>query len=52
MERTRMLREQAKVLRDLARAPDQHPEILERLHHLARECEEMADAMERSGPVE
>jgi hypothetical protein len=43
-----MLREQARLLRDLARALDQHPDILERLHHLAQQCEDMADALERS----
>jgi hypothetical protein len=52
MERVRMLREQAQLLRDMARAPDQHPEILERLRHLARQCEDMADALERASCVE
>jgi len=43
-----MLREQAALLRDLARAPDQHPEILADLHRLARDCEQLAEMLERS----
>jgi len=48
MERERMLREQARLLRDLARAPGQHPEILNRLHQVAQQCEAIADALEKS----
>jgi hypothetical protein len=43
-----MLKEQAQLLRDLAEAPDQHPEVRERMRKLAQECEELAQVLERS----
>jgi hypothetical protein len=43
-----MLKEQAQLLRDLAEAPDQHPEVREWIHKLAQECEELAHVLERS----
>jgi len=48
MERARMLRDQARLLRDIARSAQQDPELLERLHRLARDCEELARVLERS----
>jgi hypothetical protein len=47
-DRAGMLKEQAQLLRDLAEAPDQHPEVRERIHKLAQECEELAQVLERS----
>jgi hypothetical protein len=47
-DRAGMLREQAQLLRDLAEAPGQHPEVRERIHKLAHECEELANVLERS----
>ena len=43
-----MLRDQAKLLRDLAGAPGQFPEVRERIHKLARDCEELVHVLERS----
>jgi hypothetical protein len=43
-----MLRDQAKLLRDLAQSAQQDPELHERLHKLARDCEELAHVLERS----
>jgi hypothetical protein len=43
-----MLKEQARLLRDLAEAPDGHPEVRERMRKLAHECEELAQVLERS----
>jgi hypothetical protein len=48
MDRSTMLREQARLLRDLAAAGDESPEIRERLRALAEECEELAKQLERS----
>ena len=48
MDRTRMLMEQAKRLRDLAEAPGQLSDVRERMHKLARDCEELVNALERS----
>ena len=48
MSRARMLREQAALMRDLARFPDQDPEIRECLHRLAKWCEEVAGGIESS----
>ena len=48
IERTRMLKDQAKLLRDLAEAPGQLPEIRERMQKLARGCDELATVLERS----
>ena len=48
MPRARMLREQARLLRDLALSGDVVPEIRERLRKLAVQCEKLADDMERS----
>ena len=43
-----MLRDQAKLLRDIARSAQQDPELHDLLHKLARECEDLAQAQERS----
>jgi len=43
-----MLREQARLLRDLAEKGDQSSQIPERLRQLADLCEELADEMDRS----
>jgi hypothetical protein len=43
-----MLRDQAKLLRDIAKSAQQDPELHERLHKLARDCEELAHVLERS----
>jgi hypothetical protein len=48
MDRTRMLREQAKRLRDLAEAPGQLSDVRERMHKPARDCEELVNALQRS----
>ena len=48
MSRARMLREQAALMRDLARVPDQDPQIRECLHKLAYWCEEVASEIESS----
>ena len=43
-----MLRDQAKLLRDIAKSAQQDPELHDLLHKLARECEELAHALVRS----
>ena len=48
MSRARMLREQARLLRELAAAGDESPEIRERLRKLAEQCDELATEIERS----
>ena len=48
MPRARMLREQARLLRDLAQRDDLAPEIRERLRKIAEQCDELANDMERS----
>ena len=48
MDRARMLRDQAKLLRDLAQSAQQDPELHEQLHKLARDCEELAHVLVRS----
>lgn len=48
MLRAIMLREQARLLRDIANAGDESPLIRERLQRLADQCEELAREMERS----
>ena len=47
-ERTRMLKDQAKLLRDLAEVPGQLPDVRERMRKLARACDELANVLERS----
>ncbi len=47
MERERMLKEQAQLLRDIAHATE-HPEVRKRLHRLARECEELLTVLARA----
>ena len=48
IERMRMLKDQAKLLRELAEAPGQAPEVRERMRTLARECEALANVLEHS----
>ena len=48
MDRARMLRDQAKLLRDIAKSAQQDPELHDLLHKLARECEDLADGRARS----
>ena len=48
MQRVRMLKEQAKLLRDIADAPGVNLEVRESMHKLARDCEELANVLERS----
>ena len=48
IERMRMLKDQAKLLLELAEAPGQAPEVRERMRTLARECEALANVLERS----
>ena len=42
-----MLRDQAKLLRDIAKSAQQDRELHDLLHKLARECEELAHALVR-----
>jgi hypothetical protein len=48
LDRTRMLKDQAKLLRELAQAPGQPAEVCERMRTLARECEKLGNVLERS----
>ena len=48
MQRTTLLREQARQLRDLANAGDEPPEIRERLRKIAEDCEALAAQLEPS----
>jgi len=43
-----MLRDQARLLRDIAKSAQQDPELHDLLHKLARDCEELAQALARS----
>ena len=45
-----MLRDQAKLLRDIAKSAQQDRELHDLLHKLARECEELAHG--RAGSLE
>jgi uncharacterized protein with PhoU and TrkA domain len=45
MDRVEALREQARQLRELAARSSADPEIVSRMHALARQCDELAESL-------